>query len=381
MPLLVAVRSANGGVTVVEGEPKELSPEFKAYVGRRRAASAGTYAYIKKLARMRCSQISFAEIAAFKTQMFNDGLSESTIQKEIALLKVFFNTTKLMNWKGLENPCVGVKLGKSQHRFVHLTETQKSDLIAALMECDNPYFFPLVMTAKETTLRLDSLVNMTWSNTDVAQRCAYLPTKTGMRPYVLSQEVRTILNGLPQSPAELVFPMRKSAVNSMWDRVRIKAGLPKLQFRDLRHLGATDWVRRGLNAHQLMKVLGHDNIQTAQWYIDLVGKDLEDALDEASKKAGVIAMPKEFPQNPKKFLGEKRAARLNKRRAILKPTASIEEEGGDYQDAEQAPASDLIAISSPESTSAIPAVQEDVSASPPAQTAELIYVNFSRKAA
>jgi integrase len=312
MPLLVAVTTPEGGVKVQPAEAKVLSPEFKAYVDKRRAARAGTYAYMHKLAKMRCSKISPADIKGFDTQMRNDGLSDSSIQKEIALLKAFFNNVDKMNWKGFANPCLGIKLGKFNNRFVHLTEEQKTKFYRELLECDNPYFMPLVLTAKETTLRLDTLCNMTWENTSVENRNAMLPTKTGQRPYVLSREVQNILNGLPQSPDGKIFPMSKSAINSAWDRLREKCNLRKLQFRDLRHLGATDWVRRGLGVHELQKVLGHDSIATAQYYVNLVGKDLEDAMDKASDNAGVSVVPPDFPKDPQAHINARRAARLNK---------------------------------------------------------------------
>jgi integrase len=324
MPLLVAVTTPEGGVKVQPAEAKVLSPEFKAYVDKRRAARAGTYAYIHKLANMRCSMISQADIKGFDTQMRNDGLAVSSIQKEIALLKVFFNNVDKMNWKGFANPCLGIKLGKSERRFVHLREDQKSAFYRELFECDNPYFMPLVLTAKESTLRLDTLCNMTWENTSVENRNAMLPTKTGQRPYVLSREVQNILRGLPQTEGGKIFPMSKSAINSAWDRLREKCNLPNLQFRDLRHLGATDWVRRGLSAHQLKQVLGHDGIATAQLYVDLVGKDLEDALDKASDNAGVTVLPAEFPKDPQAYLGARRAARLNKDK-VKAPTVDATE--------------------------------------------------------
>jgi site-specific recombinase XerD len=312
MPLLVAQKNEKGGIEVVNAPDKAIKPEFKAYVDKRRAARAGTFAYKHRLALMKCSAISEAHMQGFFVQMGVDGLSESTVQKEIALLKAFYNSGKAMNWRGLANPCIELKLGKSQRRFVHLTKDQKAGLMAALHACDNPYFLPLVLTAKETTLRLSTLLNMTWRNTSVEDRNCYLPTKTGDKPYVLSKQVQEILGGLPSSPEGKVFPMSKSAVNSMWDRVRENCNLPKLQFRDLRHLGATDWVRRGLSAHELKNVLGHSGLATALFYVDLVGKDLEEALDKASENAGVMVLPPEFPKDPQAHLNARRAARLNK---------------------------------------------------------------------
>jgi len=313
LPLLKAHVNEDGGIDIRPLARSSIRPEFDAYVRKRRGERNGTFVFKHRLAVMKCSRISPADIVAFRAQMLKDGLSESTVQKEIALLKVLFNSALQLNWMGLSNPCDGIKLGKSRRRFVHLTTEQQEALMAALLECENPYFLPLVLTAKETTLRLDSLVKMTWANTSVENRNMLLPTKTGPRAFVLSRDVQAILARLPRSECGAVFPMSKSAINSAWDRVRAKCGLTQLQFRDLRHLGATDWVRRGLSAHQLKQVLGHSGVQTAQFYVDLVGKDLEDALDRASSNTGVLVMP-DAAHDPKALQRARRtAAHVNQR--------------------------------------------------------------------
>jgi site-specific recombinase XerD len=320
MPLLKAYPTPSGGVEVKAVEPKDTADtrcrknvrKLEEYVQERRAKRAQTYACIARLANMRCGQISPADMEEFVTVMGIEGLSPSTIQKEIAMLKTFFNSSTRLNWKAVENPCVGIKLGKHQRRFVHLSNEQRESLIDALAACENPYFWPLVMAAKESTLRLDTLVNMTWENVSVEERTAVLKTKTGQKVVKLSKEVQKMLADLPKSPSGQVFPMTKSAINSAWERVRNAAGLPKLQFRDLRHLGATDWVRRGLNAYDLRQVMGHCHISTAQNYVDMVGTDFEKALDKASARGGVMHLPPEPPSDPDKHMRMKRAERFKK---------------------------------------------------------------------
>lgn len=341
MPLLKSYPTPSGGLEVKAVEPKDPSNtrrrknvrKLEVYVQERRAKRSGTYAYIAKLANMRCSQISPADMEGFVTVMGNEGLSPSTIQKEIAMLKTFFNSTKKLNWKAVENPCVGIQLGKHQRRFVHLSKAQWENLIGALAACDNPYFWPLVMTAKESTLRLDTLVNMTWENVSVEERTAVLKTKTGQKGVKLSREVQRMLADLPRSPSGKVFPMTKSAINSAWERVRENAGLPKLQFRDLRHLGATDWVRRGLGAYDLRQVMGHCHISTAQNYIDMVGTDFEEALDKASARGGVMHLPPEPPSDPQQHMRMRRAERFKK--AVAKAMEEQPDEGPHEKEAPQ----------------------------------------------
>lgn len=310
-PLLKAVVNAKGGRELARHTPTAQPDAWQQHNDRRRTARAATYAAIRTLANRRCSEISSAHIRALHTQMSKDGLSASTIQKEIAMLKTMFNTAATeWAWKGFENPCSAIKLGKSERHFVYLEPAQHQALGQALAECDNPYFWPLVIAAKETTLRLDTLMRMRWDKVDVENRITVLPSKSGQRNYVLPLTVQEVLRALPRSPTGRVFPMSKNAVKMAWNRVREKAQVPGLQFRDLRHLGATDWARRGLTAHELQQVLGHSNIQTAQYYIDLVGRDIQGALDRASTKASVPQLPEAGQCDTAEQIRRKRAERM-----------------------------------------------------------------------
>lgn len=51
--------------------------------------------------------------------------------------------------------------------------------------------------------------------------------------------------------------MSAEAIRKAWSRVREKAGLPKLLFRDLRHVAPTSYAREGMNAFQIRDILGH----------------------------------------------------------------------------------------------------------------------------
>ena len=317
LPMLKAVTNLKGGCELMAQEKKILPAAWEAHNERRREARSATNAHKHALANTRCAAIMTANIRDLQVKMQADGLSVSTTQKEIALIRAMFNSAiREWSWKGFENPCVGIKLGKSERRFVHLSTEQSQALEKALSKCDSPYFWPLVILAKETTLRLETLMQMTWDLVDVDNRVAMLPSKTGQQNYKFSLAVQEVLRGIPRDPSGRVFPMSKNAVKMAWNGVRIKAKVPDLQFKDLRHLGATDWARRGLGAHQLKQVLGHKNIQTAQFYIDLVGLDMEQALDQASVKGGVFQLPPVALASASQQLNQNRTERL--RQAVSK---------------------------------------------------------------
>ncbi len=263
------------------------------------------------MARKPCSQVKPADIRGLMTVMKTDGLSDSTIQKEVALLRHMFNTAaREWSWEGFKNPTDGIKLGKSEARFVFVTEVQKQALWQALAECDNPYFWPLVSCSIASTMRQSSLLKMVWDKTDLDGRVAQVPTKTGTMVLPLSKPVVETLRGLPRDVSGRVFPMSANAVDMAWDEVRKKASVPSLQFRDLRHLGATEYARRGLNAHQLKAVLGHKTLYMAQVYVNLVHQDVLNAMDAATSGSPIVQVPPPTAGSAEQVVNGKRSDRL-----------------------------------------------------------------------
>jgi integrase len=292
MPELKAEKNETGGVKVVAKELKTACPGLHSLVSRRRASRSETNAARDALAVKTCSSLSRVNMNEFRALMKNEGLSESTVQKEFAMLKTMFKEAgENWEWGTFKSPCEKMKLGKSARRFVKLDDAQRAALDKALTECENPYFWPLVVVAKESTLRRKTLLDMRWDDIDLDDRAAVLSTKTGQCLHKFSKPVLEVLADVPRHPSGRVFPLSASAVTQAWNRVRERAGLPTLQYRDLRHLGATDWARRGLAAHSLQNVLGHRSITTAQYYVDLVAKDIEIALDKAMESGCAMAPP------------------------------------------------------------------------------------------
>ena len=120
----------------------------------------------------------------------------------------------------------------------------------------------MAQIALETTLRVGSLLSMRWSQTDLENRVVVTESKTGPVAIPLSIHAVQVLTDLYERPGrdtedDRVFPMSYNAVQMAWEGVREKAGVPTLQFKDLRHVGATDYAKLGLNAHELKVMLGH----------------------------------------------------------------------------------------------------------------------------
>jgi len=283
---------------------------------RRLQKRATTYALIRALGSMRCNDISTSLLRTLHTTMLAEGLSASTAQKELALIRGAFNVAaREWGWAGVVNPVVGIRLGKSRSRFVRLTEEEEGRLVDALADCDNPEFWPLVELALTSTMRRGSLLALQWSNIDLQERQVHVWAKGAEVTLPLSGRAVELLRLVPRNETGRVFTMTPNAVALAWRRVRTRAGLPHLRFADLRHLGATFYARAGLNAHQLRLVLGHRTTHMAEIYVNLATNDVSEALDrvEAARPVSRPLPPRDVHAGlpGRSVIAERRTARLN----------------------------------------------------------------------
>ena len=244
-----------------------------------------TYELIGALARKKVNAVTTDDIRMLHTTMVADGLSTSTAQKEVALLKAAFNSAiREWGWKRLTNPCVGIKLGKSNQRFVRVSRHDMERLVQALAECDNAQFWPLVDLAIHTTQRQGTLLGLTWDKVNLDTREAHVWAKGSWAVMQLSTRAVELLRSVPRNGTNRVFTMTANAVNMAWEGVREKAGLPQLTFRDLRHVGATAYAKAGVGPHALKGILLHTTTRMSEVYVNLAHSDIHDALDAADAK-------------------------------------------------------------------------------------------------
>lgn len=292
MPELLVTKDGQGKKFVSVRPNKRGPSAFEAYTAKRRSLRAETYETIAALAQRKCSKISPADIREFMSIMSREGLSDSTIQKEIALLRHMFNEAhSSWGWSNFKNPCMGVKLGKSKARFVVLPREKVVALMNAAMECDNPLVPAAIGLALDSAMRKKSLLTLDWSRIDLENRALLDGSKTGEVALPLSQTTVAILKNLGPKPSGRVLALSDNALNMAWEGVRAKAGLPKLQFRDLRHVAATRLAKHGINAHQLQRVLGHKTITMALVYVNLAQTDMIEVLDKVAPLDPLLLAP------------------------------------------------------------------------------------------
>lgn len=289
---------------------------WKGHLDRRRSKRQATYALVREIGATTCSELATSKLRLLSTTMKAEGLSDSTIQKEVAVIKAAFNVAiREWGWRSFVNPAVGIRLGQSRQRFVRLTADEEQRLVDALSQCDQPEFWPMVELAITSTMRRGSLLALEWRNINLDNREVHVWAKGREVTLPLSGRSAELLRRIPRNGSEHVFSMSANAVKMAWCRIRTRACLPHLRFADLRHLGATFYARAGLNAHQLRMVLGHRTTKMAETYVNLVNTDVTEALDIAEAKRPIARpMPSSdvhAGRSTRAIVAERRAERLN----------------------------------------------------------------------
>jgi integrase len=146
------------------------------------------------------ASIESKHLAAYRDKRLNQGVSGSTVRRELAHISHVFNTA-IMDW-GYSlptNPVQQIRKPKTNRgRDRRLNTGELELLINALAE--SPELKPIVLLAIETSMRRSELLSIQWANVDLDNRFLLLPdTKNGdSRSVPLSRKAIAILSSLPK---------------------------------------------------------------------------------------------------------------------------------------------------------------------------------------
>ena len=237
-----------------------------------------------------------ADAASYRDRLVKDGLSASTIRKNLSLLSHLFETAN-KEWSiNCTNPVKLIskpRVSNSRERRVSGLELKY--LIDALTntgagERQNTEVLAVVLFALETAMRQSEILSLSWADIDLIGRVATLnDTKNGdARGVPLSSTAVKVLTGdgdslnvvkirrgkafkttssaVKQSYMRAVIRARKAYEADFDESTRDSKVLVNLTFHDLRH-EATSRLADVFQMHELMKITGHkDSRMLARYY-------------------------------------------------------------------------------------------------------------------
>jgi integrase len=261
-------------------------------------------------------QITSAEMSEFETKRRADGVSASTIRRDLACLSSLL--TSAMDWEWIDaNPVLpflkqrakrGLKEGAARTRY--LTEDEEHRLIAAATGREaklgkRTAVREAVILAIDTGLRREELFGLTWKQVDLLRGLIDTGTKTKSgraRKVPVPVRLAQILAQLPRHDSGFVLVNPASGTRYVQMNLGLKAAarrarIEDLQWHDLRRTAGCRWLQRdGKSMEEVSILLGHSSVVvTEQRYAFLEAEAVAESFGRTkvgTSNSGVIPFPK-----------------------------------------------------------------------------------------
>jgi integrase len=243
------------------------------------------------------SGIMSFEIERYKKFRQNEGASNGTINRELAVLSHLFS--KSVEWKWIEHkPAVIKRLSEINCRLTYLTGEQIDRLIDAAKTDPNPDIYRFIVIGLETSMRRMEILSIRLKDIDCGRRIIFIPNaKAGAREQPITGRLADYLQNELENAGEgqeWLFPSLKSStghvvnVEKAFRRVVEKAGMdPKEVVRHtLRHTAITHLVQAGVDLPTVKRISGHKTLRMVERYSHQNGEHIQAAMDKLEKRYG-----------------------------------------------------------------------------------------------
>lgn len=233
--------------------------------------------------------ITPSEIEDYIGKRMEGGVSNSTINRELACLKRMFNLA--IKWgEAKKNPVNDVDfLEEPPGRSRFLSEEEGKRLIAFASD----HIKPIIMTALNTGMRLGEILNLKWDqvhiDTVVEPYIEIKQTKNNKNRFIpLTEDMAKLFQIIRDNGSEYVFlgirgiPLK--SVRKPFTKALKKTGIKDFKFHDLRHTFASHYVMSGGDLMSLKEILGHSNMKMVERYTHLASSHKHRQINNLKNK-------------------------------------------------------------------------------------------------
>ena len=243
-------------------------------------------------------QISADMISGYKNKRTQQGVTDSTIAKELRLFSAATNYARREWGWDIDNPVQGRCPRESTKRIRWITEKEAESLMLAAKSSRAPWLVDFIELGLNTGMRSGEMLGLTWERVDLGTRLIYLAPEDqknnseGSVP--INEQSRQVLTRRFQFQQEYCPESEFVFCNKEGNRIKSikrsfktacdRAGIKDFTPHGLRHTCAAWLVQNDVSIRKVAKLLRHRDIRTTMRYAHLS----PDSAREAVKTLDVV---------------------------------------------------------------------------------------------
>ena len=225
----------------------------------------------------RWSTITREDIDEYVIEMTQRGMKPTTTNRHLASISGLYGYMK-RNGYDIDNPCKYEsrrKIGKTIPNTIPVDDLRKA--------YDNAVGAVKVMLGilATTGIRIQELLDMKYEDIDTATNSIKVNGKGNKQRIVYStDEALVTLKTLKEMgrTGRIFTTDQRKARNMIWHALKPYSNAPQLSPHAIRHTLATSMAAKGTNVSTIAVILGHEQIETTQKYIDMTQADIKTAM-------------------------------------------------------------------------------------------------------
>jgi len=228
--------------------------------------------------------ITKAKIDEIKFAKKNEGVSNSTVNRTLELLRSIINRAQ-QEWEWLDSTPSVRMLPEKSTRVRWLKHEESVRLMNELPE----HLKSMVRFTLATGLRESNVTGLQWSQLDMQRRCAWIHADQakGKKAIAvpLNEDAMAVIRQQIGKNDIHVFTYEGSPVtranNHAWRKALVRAGIEDFRWHDLRHTWASWHVQNGTPLHVLKELGGWADLTMVLRYAHLSSKHLEEYAENS----------------------------------------------------------------------------------------------------
>jgi integrase len=229
-------------------------------------------------------EITKAKIDEIKVAKKREGVSNSTVNRTLELLRSILNRAR-QEWEWLDSTPSMRMLPEQSTRIRWLTHEESVRLINELPE----HLKAMARFTLATGLRESNVTGLQWSQLDMQRRCAWVHADQAKGKKAIAVPLNEVaLEVIQQQIGKHythVFTYEGSPVtranNHAWRKALVRAGIKDFRWHDLRHTWASWHVQNGTPLHVLKELGGWADLTMVLRYAHLSSKHLEEYAENS----------------------------------------------------------------------------------------------------